>query len=184
MKNFENYKTEAIERCLCYDNCAKLCDCSPSCTDWATMRLKPEKIEVTKAKKMREVYMEQKNQLEMLLEEYRKILDHSRMISLPITYSEFNALHINQVLSSSQNIFSLQDVYDHVEIWRNVYAVGILSILKTGFEVIVEDVAFAGLPDFDQSMHSLQDEWVNIRHDSEAEDLNVGYFYVRVVLFC
>eukprot|EP00794_Sanderia_malayensis_P014496 gene14496-16003_t len=135
------------------------------------MRLKPEKIEVTKTKKIQEVSTEQKNQLQMLLEEYRRNLNHRRMIHLPNTYSEFNAFHINQVLSSSQHIFSLQDVYDHVEIWRKVYALSILSILKTVFEDIVEDVAFAGVPDFDQSMNSLPDEWVNIRDDSEAEDL-------------
>lgn len=178
MKNFENYEQESSTGCLCCDNCAKLCTCSPLCNDWVAMKIITKQTSVEAIKKARNVSPEQKNELHTLLHEYRKKLTQNTTVSLPSIHTEFYSYHINQVLTNCQYLFTLDDIYHYIEIWRKVYALSILSILNKVFCDIMEDVVSVNLPNFDQSMDSLPDEWISIRDDSEAEDLAMWDSYM------
>jgi hypothetical protein len=84
--------------------------------------------------------------------------------------AEFYSFHINQVLTKCQYLYTLNDIYHSVKIWRKVYASNILSILQRVFGDITEDFSSLDLMDNDQSMDSLPDEWLSIRDDSDVEE--------------
>ena len=52
------------------------------------------------------------------------------MVTCPNILLEFNMFHINPVLDSCHCLFTIDDVLESVEIWRNKYAVNILKIVK------------------------------------------------------
>lgn len=86
------------------------------------------------------------------------------MVSCPNIILEFNDFHIQQVLQSCHSIFTLQDILEFVEVWRNHYAVGILKAIKDVFQDIDID-----LPSLEEQLE-LNDtelsEWNDIRDDS------------------
>ena len=47
--------------------------------------------------------------------------------------------HINQVVENCHRLFSLNDVLDCIEIWRQKYAVLILQTLKDVFNDVFSD---------------------------------------------
>ena len=180
MKNFENYKQEKSSGCQCCDNCAKSCTCTQLCNiNWVQMNTTTTRqTRVEPIIKTRNVSPEQKKQLRTLLHEYRETLTQHRTVSLPSLHTEFYSFHINQVLTNCQFLFTLDDVYRYVEIWRKVYALNILYSIDKVFGDIKEDIGSLNLLDIDQSMDSLPDEWVSIRDDSEAEDLALWDSYM------
>ena len=172
MSNFEKYKPASSSNCMCCDNCSKSCTCSMSCNDWVSMKTSaPKQDDAIATKKIRNVSPEQKHELYILLQEYKKEIAHTTSISLSSLHSEFYSYQINQVLTNCQYLFTLEDVYNYVEIWRKVHALSILSMLNKVFCDILEDVCSFNLPNLDESMDSLPDEWISIRDDSEAEDI-------------
>lgn len=178
MSKFENYEPESFGGCMCCDNCAKSCTCSLACNEWVAINTSAAKQNNVEVKKARNVSQKQKNELCTLLHEYKKNLTQTAAISLPSVHTEFYSYHVHQVLTNCQYIFTLVDVYHYVEIWRKAYAVGILSILNKVFCDIMEDVDSFNVPNFDQSMDSIPDEWISIRDDSEAEDLAMWDSYM------
>ncbi len=172
MSNFEKYKPASSSNCMCCDNCSKSCTCSMSCNDWVSMKTSAAKQDDAIAtKKIRNVSPEQKHELYILLQEYKKEIAHTTSISLSSLHSEFYSYQVNQVLTNCQYLFTLENVYNYVEIWRKVHALSILSMLNKVFCDILEDVCSFNLPNLDESMDSLPDEWISIRDDSEAEDI-------------
>lgn len=55
------------------------------------------------------------------------------MVTCPNVLLEINMYHIHQVLDSCCSLFTLNDVLNAVEIWRNKYAIDILKIIKEVF---------------------------------------------------
>jgi hypothetical protein len=55
------------------------------------------------------------------------------MVICPNILMEFNSFHINQVLEHCNNLFTVQDIVDLVEIWRMQYAIGVLQVLNNVF---------------------------------------------------
>ena len=55
------------------------------------------------------------------------------MVTCPNILLEFNMFHINQVLDRCHCLFTIDDVLESVEIWRNKSAVNILKIVKEIF---------------------------------------------------
>ena len=102
-----------------------------------------------------------------LLEHQKKIFEKEKvetMVSCPTILMEFNMFHINQVVENCHRLFSLNDVLDCVEIWRQKYAVLILQTLKDVFndeeiEVPIEE----STSDCDETVLS---DWNMIRNDS------------------
>ena len=121
---------------------------------------------------------EQKKQLYELLHEYRKKLTQEKTVSLLEVQTEFYSFHISQVLNNCQHLFTLDDIYRYVEIWRKVYALNILCILNKVFCDIVVNTDSLDLFDLDQSMDSLPDEWLSIRDDSQAEEFALWDSYM------
>ena len=145
-----------------------------SCNDWVSMKTAAAKQDDAIAtKKIRNVSPEQKHELYILLQEYKKEIAHTTSIALSSLHSEFYSYQINQVLTNCQYLFTLEDVYNYVEIWRKVHALSILSMLNKVFCDILEDVCSFNSPNLDESLDSLPDEWISIRDDSEAEDIAI-----------
>ena len=75
-----------------------------------------------------------RNMLQNKLLEYHKGLSNQvdvvSMVTCPIVLLEFNSFHINQIVENCHLIFSLRDVSEVVEIWRQKYALAIINILS------------------------------------------------------
>ena len=91
---------------------------------------------------------EQKKKHE-LLHECRKKLTQEKTVSLSGVQTEFYSFHISQVLNNCQHLFTLDDIYHYVEIWRKVYALNILCILSKVFCDIVVNTDSLDLLDLD-----------------------------------
>ena len=52
------------------------------------------------------------------------------VVTCPNILLEFSMFHISQVLDSCHSLFTIDDVVESVEIWRNKYADDILKIAK------------------------------------------------------
>ena len=171
MKNFENHVGNEPNGCHCCDNCAKKCTCSSLCNEWVLMNKDlPRQNDAVSNGYRRNVSPKQRKQLHELLDEYSKKLRQEKTICLTSVQAEFYSFHINQVLTKCQYLYTLNDIYHNVEIWRKVYASNILSILQRVFGDITEDFSSIDLMDNDQSMDSLPDEWLSIRDDSDVEE--------------
>ena len=179
MRNFGNYAEQEINGYQCCDNCAKSCSCSLSCNNWVVMNTATIKQPTaTQPLRTRNVCSEQKKQLYELRHEYRKKLTQEKTVSLLGVQTEFYSFHISQVLNNCQHLFTLDDIYRYVEIWRKVYALNILCILRKVFCDIVVNTDSLNLFDLDQSMDSLPDEWLSIRDDSQAEEFALWDSYM------
>ena len=132
----------------------------------------------TQILRTRNVCSEQKKQLYELLHEYRKKLTPEKTVSLLGVQTKFYSFHISQVLKNCQHLFTLDDIYHYVEIWRKVYALNIFCILSKVFCDIVVNTDSLDLFDLDQSMDSLPDEWLSIRDDSQAEEFALWDSYM------
>ena len=120
----------------------------------------------------------QKNQLYELLHEYWKKLTQEKTVSLLGVHTEFYSFHISQVLNNCQHLFTIDDIYRCIEIWRKVYALNILCILDKVFCYIVANTDSLELFYLDQSMDSLPDEWLSIRDDSQAKEFALWDSYM------
>ena len=105
-------------------------------------------------------------------------MTQEKTVSLLGVQTEFYSFHISQVLNNCQHLFTPDDIYRYVEIWRKVYALNILCILSKVFCDIVVNTDSLDLPDLDQSMDSLPDEWLSIRDDSQAEEFALWDSYM------
>ena len=184
MKHFEKYIPHKSVCCHCCDNCIQHCKCGSSCNhEWILMNNDYARKVTNAAPSVnpRKVSPEQRKQLHEILVEYCDKLRQERTVYLPSVHAEFNRFHINHILTKSQYLFTIKDIYHNVEIWHKRYAYGILSILKRVFGDITEDLDDfdAHMLDCDQSMDSLPDEWLNIRDDSAVEEFGLfdSYMY-------
>ena len=73
-------------------------------------------------------------------------LNVNGMVTCPNPVLEFNAFHINQVLDSYHRLFTLEDVIQHVEIWRYKYAIAILHQISNVFGDINMEIYNVSLP--------------------------------------
>ncbi len=121
--------------------------------------------------------------IEKLLQFQKKLgkrLDAKKYVSCPNVLMEFNKFHINQVVNNCHLLFSLHDVHEHVEIWRNQYACIILQIIAEVFG----DIEYNYLEELSTENSSILDESIDsvlkdIRDDSSFnstfESLNITF---------
>lgn len=140
LRNFSaQTENEVVPAHNCCDICSTKCDCgSPECgnhwrlldDDVSSETL--ESVDTCTPTSSRLVDQSQKHELTQKLLDFQKRLinklDGKKSVSCPNVVLEFNKFHIRQVLANCHLLFSLKDVFEHIEIWRNQYAYIILQI--------------------------------------------------------
>lgn len=89
------------------------------------------------------------------------------MVTCPNVLLEFNSFHINQIVRNCHLIFSLRDVSEVVEIWRQKYAVAIIHILSDIFGDIDTATELPAVEN--EALHEddfILSEWGQLRDDS------------------
>ena len=85
----------------------------------------------------------------------------------PNVWLEFNDFQINQVLSQCEFLFTLDDVLDFVEIWKNLHAEKVLLCVHEvfhDFEIQFDAVEINQSESHDHT--ELNSSWLQIRDDS------------------
>ena len=170
----------------CCSNCMQVCECNGSkCKEVWSPQLRDEydpptmhhfACSMKRQKFTRVLTKTNKQLLKRRLVEFQKDLlkgvSTETMVSCPNILLGFNMFHINQVVENCHNLFSLQDVLEVVEIWRNEYAIAILHIIKEIFgetnmdipcDMEISDVLEASIPEWN--------EWNMLRDDSTMVDM-------------
>jgi hypothetical protein len=171
----EQSKTERT-KCTCCDNCTQICDCSDdSLHAWPIIDIPKESENVAQQKRTisKQAYSTLKEKLHTYCSAVLNKFDFAiKPVSYPNIYNEFGRHQAKQVLDNCDKLFTLSDVYSHVEIWHKVHANNILSILKEVFEDIDEEIGNLFDSSLDDSVISdINDDWVEIRDDSDLVDM-------------
>ena len=94
-------------------------------------------------------------------------LDGNKYVSCPNILMEFNRFHIQQVVNNCHLLFCLNDVLEHIEIWRNQHAHVILQIIADVFNDIVyipdNTTSNDNISSLDETINSV---WSELRNDS------------------
>ena len=113
------------------------------------------------------------NMLQNKLLEYHKGLSNQvdvvSMVTCPIVLLEFNSFHINQIVENCHLIFSLRDVSEVVEIWRQKYTLAIINILSEFFGDIDTTTELPAVEN--EAIHkrdSILSEWAQLQDDSSV----------------
>ena len=168
-------KTERT-KCTCCDNCTLVCDCSnDSLHVWPMVNIPRGSESVDQRKRIvsTQAYSTLKDKLNAyccaVLNKFEFAI---KPVSYPNIYNEFGQHQIKQVLNNCDKLFTLSDVYSHVEIWHKVHGNNVLSILNEVFEDIDEEIGDLFDSSLDDSVISdVNDDWVQIRDDSDLVDI-------------
>lgn len=163
----------------CCDLCAGSCDCSTNCTACQSLKLDVSTtpcVSTGQGSLSRPVSSMQRSELRNKLVVYMKKLmltnsSGGHIIGLNIL-NEFGYFQIEQVLSNAEKIFSLEDVYKYVEVWRKVHANVIMGCFQEVFNDVNIDVSYYFDEDVIEEESMLDNEdWVNVRDDSCLHEL-------------
>lgn len=135
-----------------------------------------ESVDTCTPTSSRLVNLSQKYELTQKLLDFQKRLinklDGKKSVSCPNILLEFNKFHIRQVLANCHLLFTLKDVFEHIEIWRNQYAYIILQIIAEVFNDIEFkhplNTSSVDISSLDESIDSV---WNEIRNDSYFNSL-------------
>ena len=161
----------------CCNYCAERCNCGEEhCGVFWNPQLKssPNMMEgLCEQSNVRTVSAEDKKTLKEKLKGVRQQMLNQvqveNMVTCPNLILEFNAYHINQVLQKSHCLFSLNDIFRNVEIWRSKYAVAILRILGEVFGDIDIDTDML-CEDLDGE-DTVMSDWSQVRDDSTLAEM-------------
>lgn len=162
----------------CCDNCAAKCSCgSQDCGEVFRLEIS-DSVEVPGSSEMKTRPVTPKNKVNLrnALKTYRKdevnkqITKLKHLISCPNVLLELGDFFIDQVLDSCHKIFTVQDVFNYVEVWRQEHAISILKIISDCFGDIelVAELDFEPLCDQDIDTDM---DWEEVRNDSSLMDM-------------
>ncbi len=84
---------------------------------------------------------------------------------------EFDHYQIEQVLANCTHLFTMNDIVSCVELWRNVHANMVYTILNEVFKDMDESVTLLlSVEDF-EDMEVVEEDWEEIRDDTERAEL-------------
>ena len=134
----ESKVKEGVSKCSCCDICGASCFSNHGGCILTAFTPPPSLGEPQQIGKIRQVSKEAKIQLREMLESNKLSLlpepENAKFVSYPNTVFEFTNLQVTQAVNNCHKIFSLQDVKDNVEIWRNKYAANILAVIHHVFK--------------------------------------------------
>ena len=161
------------------------CDCnSVDCQNWHSFEEVKETVTTAITRK---VTTSQRKEVNSKLWSYRKMLlekySNLKPVAYPNLYIEFGSNQVKQVIENLEEIFSIKDVYKHVEVWRKVHANNIIAIIEEQFQdtgininvltlTIEEDTGYG-----DESMTGF---WADLRDDTELPDLLMDSSFGRL----
>ena len=119
----------------CCDNCSANCTCGAvECgKDFEIDFSKSMELSVSKQVMTRAVTSEQKVYMSAQLKAYRKkevsknMSQVKHLISCPNVLLELGDFFIDQVVDNCHRIFTIQDVFNYVEVWRREHAAAIIK---------------------------------------------------------
>ena len=164
--------------CLCCDWCSKKCTCIDH-ESFNHMSFQKELLVCEKkcVPQKRFVTNDQQNQLKKKLLQYRdSLLPSSTAEFIPVgstgIFFEFGHYQIAQVLQNCDHLFTIVDIVDCVEIWRNVHANNIFSAMSEVFD----DMDASNFPlllseENFQDMEVIDDDWEILRDDPSRGEL-------------
>ena len=129
---------EVVTGCRCCDICAQNCLCSDNSKCLLNLNLFGNSGTNLTTHKVREVNQAQVSALRERLHSYWLCLlpdnlEQLKPVAYPNLFLEFSSLQVSQTLKNCDKIFSVSDVKDHVEIWREVHANNILLAIHDVF---------------------------------------------------
>ena len=173
-------ETSAPKGCHCCDICFQKCDCQNPKTIIKFDSSQQHHSAQTKSAKVRQVSEAQKEMLYQKLNEYRRSLlpnrnDHFIPVgSLNILF-EFGFYQISQVMKNCHQLFTLEDIVQHVELWRHVHVNNVYMVLSQTFDDMdeLESSLLLSEEDF-LEMEIVAEDWEDIRDDSQRAELSDG----------
>lgn len=166
------------EGCLCCDWCSKKCAWIDH-ESFNHMSFQKELLVCEKKCVPRKCFVtnDQQNQLKKKLLQYRdSLLPSSTAEFIPIgstgIFFEFGHYQIAQVLQNCDHLFTIVDIVDCVEIWRNVLGNNIFSAMSEVFD----DMDTSNFPlllseENFQDMEVIDDDWEILRDDPSRGEL-------------
>ena len=136
-KHFTSSTDDGLQgTCLCCHSCATKCT-SCACTEncQAVFDLIHQSISQSatpvKTRKVSQVQLKAlENKLISYKEQYRRLIStRAKPISRPGIFIEFGDVQVHQIITCCEFLFDLDDILDHIEIWRIVHAKNILVML-------------------------------------------------------
>ncbi len=118
----------AVKGCTCCDKCTGECDCaSVNCQKWLDFEEVKDTIPAAVVRKVTSSQRKEVNNKlwlygEMLLQKYNDL----KPVEFPNLFIEFGSNQVQQVIENLEEIFSIEDVYKNVEIWRKEHANNII----------------------------------------------------------
>ena len=161
-----------VSGCKCCDVCSSTCQCKGipgACSSLLFLKIAEKSKQTYKFGKFRVVTPEQKALLKNKLLSYMKLLscDMPTPVLFPNVTLEFSYFHVSQVVKKCAHLFSLEDIYNSVEIWRTSYAQQILVILSEVFnDIDLADIAFNSDDENEQLHEPMDSDWEDVRDDS------------------
>ena len=166
-----------VSGCKCCDICCLSCKCgSESCGSWLEFG-HPTLEEQTELRQTRMVSRKQKERLKEGLKSYRLTLfgnySNIKPVSYPNIFIEFDNFQVRQMLEHCDKLLTISDIYNYVEIWRQVHANNILAIIEEIFQDTDVNVSTLVLTEDETCLDSadLLQTWVDIRDDIDIPDL-------------
>eukprot|EP00794_Sanderia_malayensis_P001046 gene1046-372_t len=157
--NFDKfYFPNSLTGCKCCDICSHKCTCeSGNCTEWLLFEKEVAKdCKVTKTRTVSDV---QRTMLGESLKLYRGSIfgkfKEVKPVAFPNIFLDFDFYQIRQVIENCDKIFTINDVYHYVEIWRKVHANNVLAILEETFEDTDIEIEKLQLTDDEEDSDSL-----------------------------
>lgn len=108
------------------------------------------------------------------------------MVACPVLL-EFNSFHIQQIVNNCNVIFTVKNVSEVVEIWRDKYAIAVIKILHNIFGDIDLSTDLQSHEDESVDEHySMNSDWGQLRDDSSLNlliDTGSGEFWFSYLNF-
>ncbi len=166
----------AVKGCTCCDKCTGECDCaSVNCQKWLDFEEVKDTIPAAVVRKVTSSQRKEVNNKlwlygEMLLQKYNDL----KPVAFPNLFIEFGSNQVQQVIENLEEIFSIEDVYKNVEIWRKEHANNIISIIEGEFHDTCIDAHALNLTieeDTGYEDENLAEFWADVRDHTELADL-------------
>jgi len=157
-------------------NCTQSCKCASECINKFWVPFSADKLDIKSCNShgfVRVVSDDEKlkvkHNLIQMQNDMKLNINTEKLVSCPHILMDFNGFHIKQVLDNCNKLFTIDDIYKYIEIWRRQYAVGILHALDSVFhDVDTEELNVFITKGMNESIFS---EWGHIRNDSELLDM-------------
>ncbi|XP_065069464.1 uncharacterized protein LOC135694586 [Rhopilema esculentum] len=174
-KHFNAFSSlEMPKQCMCCDNCAMDCNCSDQCLKGDskfTLFSKQMETELPLPKRKRNVTKEQKEELTEKLYNLKTEIEAELATVKPVGTTsvkfEFCNFQVHQIIAECMHIFSIEDIFLYVEIWRRNHAVQVLHLLYEtfqDFEINLQDISCSDEESSGEQMEIIHEDWGILQH--------------------